>query len=230
MKKQIKLRINAKAGLVEKLTADYDRALAFEKKAADRFPSELRKALDLDDISVSDELIAKRNAETAALDTLRLELQTEIYNLSALALIVMIEGLQEAYRAVPAFDRFIIKNGGSPVLGSKATEAYKSYVDGVLLPGGKARELLQLRGPWVPQRLGRSAGVEISVYHGGPLDPVKAYLRVRPGEPLAYEPLRLREFDAVKKALAQIKATDEKIKALQEEKSDAANYVSFLNR
>lgn len=230
MKKQIKLRINAKAGLVEKLTADYNRLIAFEEKAADRFPGELRKALDLDDISVSDELIAKRNAETAKLELLRLELQTEIYNLSALTLIVMIEGLQEAHRAVPVFDRFIIKNGGSPVLGAKAAKAYKSYIDSILLPEGKARKLLQLRGPWVPHRYDHAAGIEISVYHGGPLDPVKSYIRVRPGEPLSYEPLRLREFDAVKKALAQIKATNDKIKALQAEKSDAANYVSFLNR
>ena len=230
MKKQIKLRINAKTGLVEKLTADYNRLLAFEKKAADRFPDELRKALDLDDISVSDALITKRNAETAELELLRLELQTEIYNLSVLAINVMIEGLQEAYRTVPAFDRFIIKNGGSPVLGAKAAKAYKSYVDSILLPGGKVREMLQLRGPWVPQRFDRSAGIEISAYHGGPLDPVKAYLRVRPGEPLSYEPLRLRDFKEVQKALTQIKATDEKIKALQEEKQEAEKYVSFLNR
>lgn len=230
MKKQIKLRINAKAGLVEKLTADYNRLLAFEKKAADRFPGELRKALDLDDLSVSDALITKRNAETAALDTLRLELQTEIYNLSALALIVMIEGLQEAYRAVPVFDRFIIKNGGSPVLGKKAAEAYKSYVDSVITPGGKVRELLQLRGPWVPHRYDRAAGIEISVYHGGPLDPVKAYIKARPGEPLAYEPLTLRDFKGVQKAIKHIDSTDEKIKALQAEKSESVDYVSFLNR
>lgn len=230
MKKQIKLKINAKAGLVEKLTADYNRLKVFEKKAADRFPGELRKALDMDDLSVSDELIAKRNAETAALDMLRLELQTEIFNLSALALIVMTEGLQEAYRTVPAFDRFIIKNGGSPVLGAKAAGVYKSYVDSILLPEGKVREILQLRGPWVPHRYDHAAGIEISVYHGGPLDPVKAYIRVRPGEPLVYEPLRLREFSTVKKALAQIKATDDKIKALQAEKQEAEKYVSFLNR
>src|SRR5690625_4807106 len=230
MKKQIKLRINAKAGLVEKLTADYNRLLAFEKKAADRFPGELRKALDLDDIGVSDKLIAKRNAETAALDMLRLELQTEIFNLSALALIVMVEGLQEAHRAVPAFDRFIIKNGGSPVLGKKAAEAYKSYVDSILLPEGKARKLLQLRGPWVPHRLTEYASVEVSVYHSGLLAPAYALIQVRPGEPLVYGPLTLRDFDAVKKALTQITKTDEKIKALQAEKQEAEKYVNFLNR
>src|SRR5699024_2928633 len=199
MKNKIKLRINAKPGLVEKLTADYNRLLAFEKKAADRFPDELRKALDLDDISVSDELIDKRNAETAELELLRLELQTEIFNLSALALNVMLEGLQEAYKAVPAFDRFIIKNGGSPVLGKKAAEVYKSYVDSILLPEGKVRKLLQLRGPWVPHRYDHAAGIEISVYHGGPLDPVKAYIKVRPGDPLSYGPLTLRAFKEVQK-------------------------------
>src|SRR5699024_8809943 len=126
MKKQIKLRINAKAGLVEKLTTDYNRLLAFEKKAADRFPDELRKALDLDDISISDPLTAKGNAERRNLDLLRLASQTALFHLSALAVNVRLEGRQEAYKTVPAFDRFIIRTGGSRVLGKKAAEGYKS--------------------------------------------------------------------------------------------------------